>query len=99
MGLWAVPHILWCVHRTPISAGEIGHIVIRTLAPGIFGGTVAYGLRLLCGDSFSPVFRLALESMTLLLGYFGMLWFASGQRSIYVDIFRGLRTASVRTGP
>jgi len=98
MGLWVIPHVFWCVHGTPISAGEIWHTVIRTLAPGILGGALAYGLRLLCGDAFSPALRLILESMTLFLGYFGLLWFAAGQRSLYIDLFRGLRTASVGTG-
>ena len=99
MGLWVIPHIFWCVHGTPISAGEIWQTLMRVLAPGILGGTLAYGLRLLCGESFSPMPRLFLECMTLFLVYFGVLVFAVGQRSLYIDLFRGLRAASVGTGP
>ena len=72
---------------------------MRVLAPGILGGNSAYGLRLLCGESFSPMPRLFLECMTLFLVYFGVLVFAVGQRSLYIDLFRGLRAASVGTGP
>ena len=98
MGLWVIPHIFWCVFRTPISAGEIWHTVIRTLGPGILGGALAYGVHTLCGDAYPPLLRLVLESATLFIGYFGALWFSAGQRSLYIGLFRGMRTASVAAG-
>jgi PST family polysaccharide transporter len=98
MTLWAIPHICWSVHRTPISAGEILFTVLRLLTPGVLAGGLAYGLRLSCGDYFSPAVRLVLENMTLFLAYFGLLWFDVTQRSLYIDLFRGLRPASVGTG-
>jgi len=99
MTLWAVPFILWSVHRTPISAGEILLTVIRLLAPGVLAGGVAYGLRLLCWEDFSHFFRLILENMTLFGVYFGLLWFDAAQRSLYIDLFRGLRPAPVGSVP
>ena len=99
MTLWAVPNILWSLHGTAISAREVLLIVIRLLVPGVLAGGLAYGLRLSCGECFSPVFRLVLENMTLFLVYFGLLWFDVAQRSLYIDLFRGLRPASVGSGP
>jgi O-antigen/teichoic acid export membrane protein len=99
MTLWAVPNILWSLHGTPISAREIFRTVIRLLVPGVLAGGLAYGLRLSCGECFSPIFRLVLENMTLFLVYFGMLWADVAQRSLYIDLFRGLRPASVGRGP
>jgi PST family polysaccharide transporter len=98
MTLWSVPHIIWSVHGTAISAREILRTVIRLLAPGVLAGGLAYGLRLACGDSFSPLVRLVLENLTLFVVYFGLLWFDLGQRSLYIDLFRGLRPASVGSG-
>jgi O-antigen/teichoic acid export membrane protein len=99
MTFWAVPNILWSLHGTAISAREILATVIRLLVPGVLAGGLAYGLRLSCGECFSPVFRLVLESMTLFLVYFGVLWFDVAQRSLYIDLFRGLRPATVGSGP
>jgi PST family polysaccharide transporter len=99
MTLWAVPNILWSLHGTPISAREIFRTVIRLLVPGVLAGGLAYGLRLSCGECFSPIFRLVLENMTLFLVYFGMLWADVAQRSLYIDLFRGIRPASVGSGP
>jgi O-antigen/teichoic acid export membrane protein len=99
MTLWAIPNILWSVHGTAISARDILLTVIRLLVPGVLAGALAYGLRLSCGEYFSPVFRLVLENMTLFLVYFGVLWFDVAQRSLYIDLFRGLRPASVGSVP
>jgi O-antigen/teichoic acid export membrane protein len=99
MTLWAVPNILWSLHGTAISAREILATVIRLLVPGVLAGGLAYGLRLSCGECFSPVFRLALEGMALFLVYFGVLWFDVAQRSLYIDLFRGLRPATVGSRP
>jgi PST family polysaccharide transporter len=99
MTLWAVPNILWSLHGTAISAREILLTVIRLLVPGVLAGGLAYGLRLSCGECFSPVFRLVLENITLFLVYFGLLWSDVAQRSLYIDLFRGLRPASVGSGP
>ncbi|HUB24623.1 MAG TPA: lipopolysaccharide biosynthesis protein [Tepidisphaeraceae bacterium] len=99
MTLWAVPHVLWSVHGTAISAREIFGTVIRLMTPGVLAGGLAYGLRLSFGESLTPVIRLILENMTLFLAYFGMLWLDVTQRSLYIDLFRGLRPAQVRTAP
>jgi PST family polysaccharide transporter len=98
MTLWAVPNILWSVHGTAISAREIWRTVIRLLVPGFLSGGLAYGLRLSCGDFVSPALRLIFENMTLFLVYFGALWFDVAQRSLYIDLFRGLRPAAVGSG-
>jgi len=99
MTLWAIPHIVWSVHGTAISAREILFTVARLLAPGVLAGGLAYALRLLVGDYFSPILRLVLENMVLFGGYFGMLWFDVVQRSLYMDLFRGLRSAPVGVAP
>jgi hypothetical protein len=39
-----------------------------------------------------------LESCVLLLAFFGALLFVAGQKSLYLDLLRGLKEPSVRAG-
>jgi PST family polysaccharide transporter len=94
MMLWVIPHILWCVHRTPISPRDILIAVSRPLASGVIGGGLAIGVRLMCAQSVSPVARLVLESSVLLIAYFGVLLFVTGQKSLYLDLVRELNGRS-----
>ena len=92
MVLWAVPHVAWCVHGTPVSLRDVAGAVIRPLACGVVAGVVGYAVRLTCGDFLSPLPRLVLESGALALTFFAVLVFVAGQKALYVDLLRGLRT-------
>ena len=94
MTLWVIPHILWCVHGTVISLRDVLLAVSRPLASGIVAGGLAFGVRLICGPFVSPLPRLVLESSVLLVTFFGVLLFAAGQKSLYLDLLRGLRGPS-----
>jgi hypothetical protein len=90
MVLWMVPHVAWCVHGTPISLRDVAAAVIRPLACGVVAGAVGYTVRLMCGDSLSPLPRLILESGVLAATFFAVLIFVAGQKALYVDLLRGL---------
>ena len=92
--LWVIPHIWWCVHGTAISVRDILVAVSRPLASGILAGGIAFGARLICGQYVSPLPRLVLESGVLFAAFFGVLLFAAGQKSLYLDLLRGLRAPS-----
>jgi PST family polysaccharide transporter len=92
--LWVVPHIWCCVHGTAISVRDILVAVSRPLASGILAGGLAFGVRLICGQFVSPLPRLVLESGVLFAAFFGVLLFAAGQKSLYLDLLRGLRGPS-----
>jgi PST family polysaccharide transporter len=94
MILWVIPHILWCVHGTAISLRDILLAVSRPLASGILAGTLALGLRLICGQFVSPLPRLVLESGVLFVTFFGIVLFVAGQKSLYVDLLTGLKQPS-----
>ena len=51
MTLWVIPLIVWCVHGTAISFRDILLTVSRPLASGILAGGLAFGVRLICGQS------------------------------------------------
>jgi O-antigen/teichoic acid export membrane protein len=92
--LWVVPHILWCVHGTVISLRDVLLAVSRPLASAILAGALAFGVRLICGPLVSPLPRLVLETSVLVVAFFGTLLFAGGQKSLYLDLVRGLRGSS-----
>ena len=92
MMLWVGPHVLWCVHRTPISFADILLTASRPLASGIVAGACAFGMRLFCGPLVSPILRLALESSVLFTVFIGALLIIAGQKSPYLDLLRGLRS-------
>jgi O-antigen/teichoic acid export membrane protein len=99
MTLWLFPLILWCIHGTVISFRDILLAVSRPLASGVLAGVVAFGVRLLLSDELlSPLPRLLLESSVLFTAYFGVLLFAAGQRSLYLDLIRGLKRSSSAAG-
>jgi PST family polysaccharide transporter len=95
MVLWVIPHILWCIHGTAVSFRDILLTVSRPLASGILAGGIAFGVRLICGEFVSPLPRLVLEGSVLLVAFYGMLLFAAGQKSLYLDLLRGLKRPSL----
>jgi len=92
--LWVVPHILWCVHGTAISFRDIVREVSGPLVAGILAGVVAFGVRLTFGQLISPWYRLLLECGVLFFTFYGLLLFVVGQKSLYLDVLKGLKMAS-----
>lgn len=91
MMLWVVPVIAWAVHGTVISFWDILLAITRPLASVLVAAGLAFGSRSFCGHGLSPLARLFLESTVLVITYLGVLLFAAGQKSFYLDLFRGLK--------
>lgn len=94
MMVWVVPHIAWCVRGTAVSFWDILRTSARPLGAAVVAGAFALAVRLTYGQSLSPVLRLGLESIVLLATFSVILLFVAGQKSLYLDLLRGLRTAS-----
>lgn len=90
--LWLVPLIAWCVHGTPVSFRDVLQTLSRPLVSSIVASALAFGVRLIYGQHFSPFLRLILESSVLLFAFLGMLLFVMGQRLFYLNLFRALTT-------
>jgi O-antigen/teichoic acid export membrane protein len=90
MLLWVVPVIAWSVHGTGISLRDVLLAVSRPLASSFGAATLVFAVRSVYGQLLSPLPRLVLEITVLLVTYLGMLLFATGQKSLYLDLFRGL---------
>lgn len=93
MTLWVFPHIAWCVRGTVISLRDILMVVIRPLGSGLLAGGLTWAARLAYGQFFTPLPRLLLESFILFGAFLGILMFIPGQKSLYMDILRGMRRA------
>jgi PST family polysaccharide transporter len=94
MTLMVIPLILFCVYRTPISFRDILLAVSPSLASGILAGGLAFAAGLIFGEFLSPLPRLVLESGVLGVTFFGVLLFAAGQKSLYLDLLKELRGPS-----
>ena len=94
MLLWVVPVIAWSVHGTVISLADVFLAVSRPLASSIVAAGLALAVRSVYGQSLTPLLRLMLEITVLLVTFLGMLLFATGQKSLYLDLLRGLREPS-----
>jgi O-antigen/teichoic acid export membrane protein len=91
MLLWVIPVIAWSVHGSVISLRDVLLAASRPMASSIVAGGLAFAVRAVYGQSLSPLPRLGLETAVLLVTFLGMLLFATGQKSLYLDLLRGLR--------
>jgi O-antigen/teichoic acid export membrane protein len=91
MTLWVIPFIAWCVRGTVVSFRDILLTVARPLASGIVAGGLAFGVRLVFGQFLSPLYRLILEGSVLIIAFYGLLLFVAGQKSLYLDLLKGLK--------
>ena len=100
MTLWLIPGILWYIHGTVISFGDIVSTVSRPLLSAIPASGLAFVAILLFGARMSPSVRLVTGNAILFISYFSVLLFAAGQKTFYVDLFRGMiATASKERDP
>jgi PST family polysaccharide transporter len=92
--LWIVPLIVWAVRGTVVSVRDVLLTVSRPLVSSVVAAGLAFGIRSIYGQSLPLLGRLALEITVLFIVFIGMLLFVTGQKSLYLDIFRGLRGSS-----
>jgi PST family polysaccharide transporter len=90
MVLCAIPLTAFCVRPTPVSLRDIVLTSARPLASAIVAGVLASGVRMAYGHFLSPFLRLVLESSVLLAAFSVMLLFVAGQKSLYLDLLRGM---------
>jgi PST family polysaccharide transporter len=94
MTLWLVPHILWCLHETPITPGDLLSAIGRPLLAGTAAALAALLVRHLAADVPSAFLRLALTGTTMAGVYVTMLFFVMGQKDLYVELLRGLKSTA-----
>ena len=94
MTLWVVPSIAWAVHGTVVSVWDILRALSRPLSSSIVAAGLTYGVGLTYGPLMSPTPRLILETIILFVTYTGLLVFAAGKKSVYLEILHGFKGPS-----
>jgi len=92
--LWVVPVIVWSIRGTGIFFRDILRALIWPLAASTVAGGLAFGLRSLYGQWFSPLSRLVLETSILFGAFLGILLFLTGQKFFYMNLLRTLTRRS-----
>jgi PST family polysaccharide transporter len=72
MTLWLVPGIVWCIHRTVLSFGDIVSTVSRSVISIIPAAGMAFAAMLLFGAKMSPLARLITGNAILFISYFSL---------------------------
>ena len=59
MMLWLAPHVVWCLHNTPISPRDLFVAACRPFIASIAAGAVAFGVQFYLGHLQLPFLRLS----------------------------------------
>jgi O-antigen/teichoic acid export membrane protein len=90
MTIWLIPHIIWCIHGTNISFGDIMNVVKRPVVSAGVAAALAFEVQHQYGHSLPPLLRLVSGCSILFGVYVLMLLYVMGQKEFYVDLIRGL---------
>jgi PST family polysaccharide transporter len=91
MTLWVVPHLWWCFRGTVVSFRDVLFVASRPFVSGIVGASCALGALFLVGPSISTHTTLLLGGTVLVAAYMLVLLFVMGQKTLYLELLRGLR--------
>jgi PST family polysaccharide transporter len=90
MVLCAIPLTAFCVRGTPVSLRDIMLTSARPMGSAIVAGALAFGVRMACGHLLPLFPRLTVECSVVLAAFSVVLLFVAGQKSLYLDLLRGL---------
>src|SRR5262249_42749029 len=91
MTIWLIPHILWCIHGTNISFGDIMNVVKRPVISSSVAALLAFAVQFRFGGALPPLLRLILGAGMLFAIYAVFLLYVMGQKAFYVDLIQGMR--------
>ena len=97
MALWLVPHVLWCIHGTVISPGDIFFAISRPLFAAVVAAICAFGVHWLIAD-WTTAPRVGVSAMTMMIVYTGCLLLGQGSNTLYMEVLRELRGAGLGFG-
>jgi O-antigen/teichoic acid export membrane protein len=86
MVLWAFPHVLWCLHGTPVSVRDLAGTIAAPFGASILAILCAFALRHNLGDGIAPWQQLCYGAATMILVYGTTLLSLAGPRELYVNV-------------
>jgi PST family polysaccharide transporter len=93
MTIWVFPHILWCVSGTPVTMADLVRAVSKPFLSGIAAGALCLAFKVTAGP-LAPAVRLLIGGALLGGSYAWVLLYATGQKTFYLDLLRGLRRSA-----
>jgi O-antigen/teichoic acid export membrane protein len=93
MTLWLIPHIIWCLRGTGISPRDLFLSISRPFLATAVAAIFAAMVNIYSDQIPSAILRLGLGGTVMMIVYSWMLLFVLGQKEIYVDLVRGLKSA------
>lgn len=91
MGLWLVPHVLWCLHGTMVRPLDMFKAVSKPLMSCVAAIGVVLAVGTLYGE-LQPIMRLLVEGIIMGSVYILMLLFVFGQKAFFLSLLRGLKS-------
>ena len=98
MTLWVVPHLLWCLHGTPVTVSDLLPTIARPLVAGIAAAAAGTLVQHLAVPIQLSLLRIALAGTAMLAVYVCVLLFVINQKEFYLDLVRGLMRNHVLAG-
>lgn len=90
MTLWLLPHIVWCVRGSAITFMDVMRTVSRPILSSVIAAGLSQLLLFTVPEPFPPLPRLSINVAFFTLIYAGILLFAMGQKSLYMNLLQGV---------
>ena len=92
MVVWLPPHVVWCVHGTPVSTSDILRALGRPLLAATVATALAYLVVTYVGPTQSPTLNLLMACSVMAVAY-SCLMIATGKQ-LYHDLLTSMRDRS-----
>jgi hypothetical protein len=91
MTLWLVPHILWCLRGTLISPSELVVAISPPLVSALAAAAVGFLVDRVLDSLHASIATAALAATIMCATYVVVLFYAFGQKALFLDVLRDLR--------
>lgn len=91
LGLWLLPHLVWCFHGTPIKLGDIFRSVAPSFVAGLISSAVAFAILSTILVGAAPILRLAAACAIVGPLHFFILLIVLRQRHRFIELWADLR--------
>jgi len=95
MALWFVPHMIWCLHGTPISVRDLLPSIGRPIMASFVAGGLGIAVHRYTMADAAPWVELVFGGGLMLGVYAAMMLLVLGQGGYYRNLFRDLRKVTV----
>jgi PST family polysaccharide transporter len=91
MGLWLVPHVLWCLKGMAVRPRDLAIAASKPLAAALIAGAIAVLIRNQLVETDWAIVRLVISAAVMAIVHAGVLVFALGEKTAYLDVLREFR--------